>query len=123
MEISIGLTICIIIMVMAIWIWQTSANIRKIADDGWVFYHSPSCGHCVTQISEIGALKLMWMPMVNCEDRPGLCKEKGISAFPTWLNKKTDQIHTGAIAIDSIIGDAVLVDVLKSAPLKHNLSL
>ena len=112
----IGLIIVFVIL-MTIWGWLDAANIRKLSNDGWVFYYSPSCGYCVTQIAHIGSAKLSWMPTVNCVDDPVKCKEKGIDAFPTWLNEKKGKIHTGAILLDSVSkDDAKLVDVLAQAP-------
>jgi hypothetical protein len=104
----LGLTVFFILLV-----WYLSADIRHLAADGWVLYHSPNCGHCVTQIAQLGKFKSYWMPMVNCKDNPTLCEEKKIKVFPTWLNEKTNQIHQGAI-----LDDANLIDVLTGAPVR-----
>lgn len=111
---AIGAVVVFVLLVLA-WGWYVAANIRALRDRGWVFYHSPTCGFCVTQIAQVGANKFSWMPMVNCKENPGLCKEKGINAFPTWLNEKTGQIHMGAIALDNG-DDSKLLAVLEQAP-------
>jgi len=104
-----------IIMLMCSW-WM-AANIRALANKGWVFYHSPDCGFCETQIEQVGADKFSWMPMVNCKEHPALCKEKGIKAFPTWLNEKTGQIHVGGISLENN-DDSGLLTVLNIAPVR-----
>ena len=99
-----------------------AANIRLLRDNGWVFYHSPTCVFCVTQIASVGASKFSWMPMVNCKEQPELCKEKGINAFPTWLNERTGQQHMGGITL--INGDDTkLLEVLGSANVRKEVKV
>ena len=104
-----------IIILFVILIWSYTSNIRKLACGGWVRYHSPSCGFCVSQIKDIGFLKLLWMPMVNCDNNKDLCEQKEITSLPTWLNERTGQIHEGAIMLDSDKNDQKIVDVLTSS--------
>jgi hypothetical protein len=110
----IGAFVALLLLILS-YHWCGAANIRTLRDEGWVFYHSPSCGFCVTQIAAVGASKFSWMPMVNCAENPALCKEKGIDAFPTWLNEKTGQIHMGGISLDNG-DDSKLLSVLGQAP-------
>jgi hypothetical protein len=114
---GIGAFVALLILVFA-YCWYEAANIRALRDSGWVFYHSPTCGFCVTQIADVGARKFSWMPMVNCAENPALCKEKGINAFPTWLNEKTGQIHMGGISLDNG-DDSKLLSVLGQAPARN----
>lgn len=111
---GIGVFVALLLLVFA-YSWYMAANIRALRDNGWVFYHSPTCGFCVTQIASVGASKFSWMPMVNCTENPTLCKEKGINAFPTWLNEKTGQEHMGGISLDNG-DDSKLLSVLGQAP-------
>lgn len=104
-----------LLLLMFTYDWYVAANIRTLRDNGWVFYHSPACGFCVTQIAEVGSNKFRWMPMVNCAENPKLCKDNGINAFPTWLNEKTGQVHTGGISLDNG-DDSKLLLVLGQAP-------
>lgn len=109
----------IFVMAYILWKWWSASNIRKLAADGWVFYYSPTCGFCEKQINEVGASKLSWMPMVNCETNPSKCDEKGIKAFPTWLNEKTGQVYEGAISLDPVTkDDEILVKTLAEAPVR-----
>ena len=103
--------------------WYAAVNIRKLAADGWVFYHVSWCGYCVKQIEQIGASKFSWMPMVECSNNP-VCVDKGITSFPTWLNERTGQKHTGSIDLDPItMDDTVLLDVLGNADIKKVISV
>jgi hypothetical protein len=111
---GIGAFVALLLLVFA-YSWHEAANIRTLRDEGWVFYYSPTCGFCVTQIADVGARKFSWMPMVNCAENPALCKEKEIEAFPTWLNEKTGQVHMGGISLDNG-DDSKLLSVLGQAP-------
>lgn len=112
----IGIIIlCCIVLALYIKSWYEASNIRKLASEGWVFYHSPSCGYCVKQIVSVGKSRLGWMPMVDCSKSEKLCAEKNISAFPTWLNEKSGKIHVGAILLEEGEDDSKLVDVLSRA--------
>jgi hypothetical protein len=118
-QIVIGAFVALLILLILVFAygWYVAANIRALRDSGWVFYHSPKCGFCVTQIEDVGASKFSWMPMVNCEENPALCKENGINAFPTWLNAKTGQIYKGSIPLDNG-DDSKLLSVLRHAPVR-----
>jgi hypothetical protein len=111
---GISAFVALLLLVFA-YSWYMAANIRYLRDKGWVFYHSPACGFCVTQIAAVGARKFSWMPMVNCAENPVLCEDKGIDVFPTWLNEKTGQIHMGGISLDKG-DDSTLLSVLGQAP-------
>jgi glutaredoxin-related protein len=111
---GIGVLVALLLLVFS-YCWYMAANIRALRDGGWVFYHSPTCGFCVTQIAAVGASKFSWMPMVNCAENPTLCKEKGINAFPTWMNENTGQIYVGSILLDNG-DDSKLLSVLEQAP-------
>jgi hypothetical protein len=114
---TFGILVVCVIMVLA-YQWYT-ANIRKLSNDGWVFYYSPECTHCVKQMMHIGSLKLCWLSMVNCVDNPEICKEKGVTAFPTWLNNRTGQIHVGTIILYDDIADTELLKTLTAAPIQN----
>ena len=112
----IGIVIfCLIVLSLYILSWYNASNIRKLASEGWVFYHSPSCSYCVKQIVSVGKSRLGWMPMVDCSKYEKLCAEKNIRAFPTWLNEKSGKIHMGAILLGEGEDDSKLVDVLSRA--------
>jgi hypothetical protein len=85
------------------------SDITWLTKKGWVLYHSETCGHCVTQIKDIG-WKMYWVNSVKCNSSTQTCAEKGIRVFPTWLNTNTNQIHEGKIRM------AELVDTLEAAP-------
>ena len=60
----IGIVIfCLIVLSLYILSWYNASNIRKLASEGWVFYHSPSCSYCVKQIVSVGKSRLGWMPL------------------------------------------------------------
>jgi hypothetical protein len=114
---TLGIVVVCIIIIL-IYQWYT-ANIRKLSSDGWVFYYSSKCIHCVKQMKHLGSLKLCWMSMVNCVDNPEICKEKGVTAFPTWLNNKTGQIYVGTIILYGDIADTELFKTLTEAPIPN----
>ena len=112
--------ICVLtcLLILIAFLPVDTSNIRKLANDGWVLYHSPYCGYCIKQLSDIGYFKLKLLPTVNCSDNSNICREKGITSYPTWLNERTKQIHVGYIQLDPVTKDDIkLIDTLSRAPI------
>ena len=97
-SINISYVIILILVIIASVVRYMIHDIVQIASDGWVLYYSPKCGHCTTQLNDLGWM-VHWLPTVNCDVES--CSEN-ISAFPTWLNEVTGQTLVGAIPIDDL---------------------
>ena len=111
--------VIVALFILVLFSWWDAANIRKLSDDGWVLYYLYTCGHCITQKKQIGRMKLMWMNKVDASTNPELVKSKGIKAYPTWLNEKTNQIHVGSISLAPDMDDSKLVAALNAAPTRE----
>ena len=71
-------------------------DICSLTNDGWVLYHSPSCGYCVKQLKEI-SWKRIWLNEVECTSNRQQCSEMGINVYPTWINVKSGARYEGSI--------------------------
>lgn len=94
--------------------WALASDVRNVTDAGWVLYHSKTCGHCVTQLADLG-WKTHWLESVECTASTA-CRSRGITVFPTWLNEKTNQMMEGRVDADK------LVTTLMEAPVRRKIA-
>ena len=104
------IVVCIILIYFAV--WYLASDIRALGENGWVMYYSPNCGHCETQLSDIG-WTAYFLPKVNCLTNPDVCEKEGIKAFPTWKNSITGKLHEGAIPMITLFSTLAGVDTVK----------
>lgn len=69
----------------------STRKITELNEQGWVLYHSPSCGYCEKIRHAIGPLKWNMINKIDCS------KEKciGIRGVPTWVNSITHKHWSG----------------------------
>ncbi|MFQ6057202.1 MAG: thioredoxin domain-containing protein [Methanosarcinales archaeon] len=100
MEIRIGKTLLIIIILIAIGIvaWSTSGYFVKddnslsdldkfakcLTEKGATVYVSQYCGHCKHQ-KEIFGESFKYVNSVECTENQELCQKNGIRGVPTWI--------------------------------------
>lgn len=113
-----GLGIKVLLVLVAIYFLAKclAKDIVNLSKDGWVLYHIPGCQHCEQQLSDIG-WKTVFLKNINCKENKIQCSVENISAYPTWKNSKTGQIHMGGIEMDK------LVSTLASAPVQTDVEV
>jgi hypothetical protein len=83
MELKYIIIICVVVLAAAYFLrpsidlYKKKPTLEKLA-----FYGSPSCGWCSKQKTELEGLDV---PYIDCIENKELCKEKGISAYPTFI--------------------------------------
>jgi len=71
-------------------------SLKKIVEinrEGWVLFHSNSCGYCLEIKKNLGIIK--WTAINKRECSNIICPPQ-ITSFPTWLNTRTKKTWSGA---------------------------
>jgi hypothetical protein len=59
---------------------------KCLAEKNLTMYGAAWCSHCQNEKSHFGS-SFQYVPYVECPDNTALCDEKGITGFPTWIDK------------------------------------
>ena len=109
----------IILLVIIAISWSNAKTIRRLSDDGWVFYYSKTCTKCAMMRRQIGRMKLMWIKTINIDSNAELAKSKHLRSHHTWLNEKTNKWYEGGDWIGwEKDADIILASKLSAAPLR-----
>lgn len=106
--------------------WAVSAIVEKfkkkpannVLSRDWILYHSSNCPACLEQITALNKSAIDCIK-VDCTTTVDNCG--GVfPVYPSWLNIKTNQIHTGSIKFNTF---NELESELKKSPILDEQSL
>jgi len=86
MELKYIILICVVVLAAAYFLRPSAsaykAEAPKTASQPLTLYGSATCGWCKKQKEELEGMEV---PYVDCNEKSDICKEKGISAYPTFI--------------------------------------
>jgi thiol-disulfide isomerase/thioredoxin len=74
--------------------------VQCLAARGMTFYGASWCPHCQAQKALFGQ-SVKYLNYVECPDNPQACIDKGVEAYPTWIDSAGAK-HEGEQTIDQL---------------------